>query len=145
MQVLIAGGAGFIGSTIASACVDAGISPVIIDNLGTGRREFTTGRAFYQGDIADGALIDRIFADHPGIQTPHRPVEPGPRSNQPRLTWAGQEPGEADALGSTARTVPTPVTSLALLVKTSLFCPPLNSMPMSLDRSPMMTFPVTAT
>ena len=67
MQVLIAGGAGFIGSTIASACVDAGISPVIVDNLGTGRREFTTGRAFYQGDIADGALIDRIFADHPGI------------------------------------------------------------------------------
>jgi len=49
------------------ACVDAGISPVILDNLGTGRREFTTGRAFYQGDIADGALIDRIFADHPGI------------------------------------------------------------------------------
>ncbi len=67
MKVLIAGGAGFIGSTIASACVDAGISPVIVDNLGTGRREFTAGRAFYQGDIADAALIDRIFTDHPGI------------------------------------------------------------------------------
>jgi len=67
MKVLIAGGAGFIGSTISSACLDAGISPVILDNLGTGRREFTKGRAFYQGDIADGPLIDRIFADHPGI------------------------------------------------------------------------------
>ena len=66
-KVLIAGGAGFIGSTVASACVDAGISPVIVDNLGTGRREFTAGRAFYQGDIADGALIDRIFTDHPDI------------------------------------------------------------------------------
>jgi UDP-glucose 4-epimerase len=67
MKVLIAGGAGFIGSTVASACMDAGITPVIVDNLGTGRREFTVGRAFYEGDIADAGLIDRVFADHPGI------------------------------------------------------------------------------
>ena len=62
MKVLIAGGAGFIGSTIASAGVDAGISPVILGNLGTGRREFAGRRAFYEGDIADGNLVDRIFA-----------------------------------------------------------------------------------
>ena len=67
MKVLIAGGAGFIGSTVASACSDAGISPVILDSMVTGRREFTAGHAFYQGDIADGRLIDRIFAEHPGI------------------------------------------------------------------------------
>ena len=67
MKVLIAGGAGFIGSTVASACSDAGISPVILDSMVTGRREFTAGHAFYQGDIADGPLIDRIFAEHPGI------------------------------------------------------------------------------
>jgi UDP-glucose 4-epimerase len=67
MKVLSAGGAGYIGSTIASACSDAGISPVILDGLVTGRREFALGRAFYEGDIADGPLIDRIFAEHPGI------------------------------------------------------------------------------
>lgn len=67
MKVLITGGAGFIGSTIASACLDAGIEPVILDNLVTGRIEFTDGRTFYQGDVADGALIDRIFAEHPEI------------------------------------------------------------------------------
>jgi UDP-glucose 4-epimerase len=67
MKVLVAGGAGYIGSTIASACSDAGISPVILDSLVTGRREFTAGRPFYQGDIADGPLIDRIFAGHPDI------------------------------------------------------------------------------
>jgi UDP-glucose 4-epimerase len=67
MKVLIAGGAGYIGSTIASACSDAGISPVILDSLVTGRREFTTGRAFYEGDIADGPLVDRVFAEHPDI------------------------------------------------------------------------------
>ena len=55
-KVLITGGAGFIGSTIASACVDRGLTPVILDNLSTGRREFTSGRIFYEGDICDGAL-----------------------------------------------------------------------------------------
>lgn len=67
MKVLVAGGAGYIGSTIASACLDAGIIPVIIDSLVTGRREFTTGRSFFEGDIADGALVDRVFAEHPDI------------------------------------------------------------------------------
>ena len=67
MKVLIAGGAGYIGSTVASACLDAGISPVILDSLVTGRREFTAGRVFYEGDIADGPLVDLIFAEHPDI------------------------------------------------------------------------------
>ncbi|ATZ28710.1 UDP-glucose 4-epimerase [Streptomyces lavendulae subsp. lavendulae] len=67
MKVLVSGGAGFIGSTIASACIDSGITPVILDSLVTGRREFTEGRVFFEGDIADGALVDRIFAEHPEI------------------------------------------------------------------------------
>src|SRR3712207_2850998 len=57
MKILVAGGAGYIGSTVASAAVDAGHEPVILDNLVTGRREFCAGRAFYEGDIADGPLI----------------------------------------------------------------------------------------
>jgi UDP-glucose 4-epimerase len=67
VKVLIAGGAGYIGSTIASACLDNGITPVILDSLVTGRREFTAGREFYQGDIADGTLVDRVFAEHQDI------------------------------------------------------------------------------
>ena len=67
MKVLISGGAGFIGSTIASAAADAGLTPVILDSLVTGKREFTAGRTFYHGDICDGALVDTIFAEHPDI------------------------------------------------------------------------------
>jgi UDP-glucose 4-epimerase len=67
VKVLIAGGAGYVGSTVASACSDAGIVPLVLDSLATGRREFTAGRAFYQGDIADRALVDRVFAEHPDI------------------------------------------------------------------------------
>lgn len=68
MKALIAGGAGFIGSTVASACLDEGIVPVILDNLRTGRVEFTRGREFYRGDVADPRLLDRIFAEHPDIE-----------------------------------------------------------------------------
>jgi UDP-glucose 4-epimerase len=66
-KILITGGAGFIGSTVASACLDHGITPVILDSLVTGRREFTAGRVFYEGDIADGALLDKVFAEHQDI------------------------------------------------------------------------------
>ncbi|MFV2118400.1 UDP-glucose 4-epimerase GalE [Streptomyces sp. Act-28] len=68
MKILIAGGAGFIGSTVASACLDAGIEPVVLDNLVTGRKEYTAGRTFYEGNIADGRLIDEIFISHPDIE-----------------------------------------------------------------------------
>lgn len=67
MKVLVTGGAGFIGSTICSALLDDGHVPVVLDDLSTGRREFVAGRSFYEGDVADHALLDRIFADHPEI------------------------------------------------------------------------------
>lgn len=65
MTVLITGGAGFIGSTVATACREAGLATVVLDDLSTGARAFAEGGAFYEGDVADGALIDRIVAEHP--------------------------------------------------------------------------------
>lgn len=67
MKILITGGAGYIGSTICSALEDSGHTPVILDSLVTGREEFTRGRAFYPGDIADAVLVQKIFKDHPKI------------------------------------------------------------------------------
>lgn len=67
MKVLIAGGAGYIGSTVASACLDSGVTPVILDNLSTGRLEFTKERILYRGDIADADLLARVFGEHPDI------------------------------------------------------------------------------
>jgi UDP-glucose 4-epimerase len=67
MKVLVTGGAGYIGSTVASACLDNGVEPVLLDDLSTGWLGFTRNRIFYRGDIADGALIDRIFREHPDI------------------------------------------------------------------------------
>ncbi|MBV6702477.1 UDP-glucose 4-epimerase GalE [Kitasatospora aureofaciens] len=66
-KVLITGGAGYIGSTVASALLDRGVIPVVLDDLSKGRAEFVEDRIFYRGDIADAALLDRIFAEHPDI------------------------------------------------------------------------------
>ncbi|HEY4692133.1 MAG TPA: UDP-glucose 4-epimerase GalE [Bellilinea sp.] len=67
MKFLITGGAGYIGSTIASAMLDSGHTPILLDNLSVGKREFTRGRNFYQADIADQAALETIFRDHPEI------------------------------------------------------------------------------
>ncbi|MCK8477097.1 UDP-glucose 4-epimerase GalE [Microbacterium aurugineum] len=67
MKVLITGGAGYIGSTIATACIEAGLDVVLLDDLSRGLRSFGEGRDLYVGDIADGAVVDRMLADHPDI------------------------------------------------------------------------------
>lgn len=67
MKVLVTGGAGYIGSTVCSALEEHGHTPVILDSLVTGRREFTRGRAFYEGDIADRALLERLLREHPDV------------------------------------------------------------------------------
>jgi UDP-glucose 4-epimerase len=68
MKYLITGGAGYIGSTIASALIDAGHTPIILDSLVRGREEFTRGRIFYKMDIGDRAGLEQIFREHPDIQ-----------------------------------------------------------------------------
>ncbi len=59
MNILITGGAGFIGSSIADAYLDRGHDVVIIDNLTTGVLDnVPRGATFYQMDIRDEGLVD---------------------------------------------------------------------------------------
>ena len=48
MKVLVTGGAGYIGSTISSALEEHGHTPIILDSLITGRREFVRNHTFYE-------------------------------------------------------------------------------------------------
>jgi UDP-glucose 4-epimerase len=64
LPVLVTGGAGYIGSHAVLALSDAGWPVAVIDNLTTGFRwAVPDGVPFYQGDIEDGALLARIFAE----------------------------------------------------------------------------------
>jgi UDP-glucose 4-epimerase len=67
MKVLITGGAGYIGSTIATALEAAGHVPLILDHLEAGRQEFVGDRVFYPADIADRATLRRIADEHPDL------------------------------------------------------------------------------
>jgi UDP-glucose 4-epimerase len=63
-SVLVTGGAGYIGSHAVLALRDAGWPVAVIDNLATGFRfAVPDDVVFYEGDIEDGALLARIFAE----------------------------------------------------------------------------------
>ena len=62
MKLLVTGGAGYIGGTVAGLLSDRGHQAVIFDNLSHGRRELLPqGIDFIEGDLADRAHIERIF------------------------------------------------------------------------------------
>ena len=64
MNILITGGAGFIGSSIADAYRERGHEIVIVDNLSTGKLEnVPKGAVFYQMDIRDEGFAD-IVREH---------------------------------------------------------------------------------
>ncbi|MCK5219356.1 NAD-dependent epimerase/dehydratase family protein [bacterium] len=63
MKILVTGGAGFIGSNVADAFINAGHEVAILDDLSSGTQENVNPKAkFYQMDIAD-PRIDGIFAE----------------------------------------------------------------------------------
>lgn len=72
MKVLVTGGMGYIGSHTCVQMIDAGMEPIILDNLCNAKEKvldrikMISGVApvFYHGDIRDEALLDSIFAEH---------------------------------------------------------------------------------
>jgi UDP-glucose 4-epimerase len=64
LNILVTGGAGYIGSHAVLALKDSGHNPVVIDNLVTGFRwAIPDDVAFFEGDISDSELVQRIIAD----------------------------------------------------------------------------------
>jgi UDP-glucose 4-epimerase len=65
MAILVAGGAGYIGSVTVELLRAAGERVVVLDNLVRGHRPaLAADIPFYQGKIGDRALLERIAAEH---------------------------------------------------------------------------------
>ena len=65
MSVLICGGAGYIGSHAVRRFVANGEDVIVVDNLETGHREaLDPGVKFYEGDIRNAAVLDKIFEEN---------------------------------------------------------------------------------
>ena len=72
MNVLVTGGAGYIGSHTCLELLESGYGVVVIDNLCNSNQESLrrvqklTGKTlkFYEGDVRDAQLLHRIFAEN---------------------------------------------------------------------------------
>ncbi len=67
-NVLVCGGAGYIGSHMVRALVARGCTPVIFDNLSTGHADAVDAAApdcdLVRGDLLDRQALRRLFAEH---------------------------------------------------------------------------------
>ena len=65
MNILVTGGAGYIGSIVVEELIKKYHSVLIIDNLQEGHRESVSPTAeFYEGDVGNKKLIEKIFTEH---------------------------------------------------------------------------------
>jgi UDP-glucose 4-epimerase len=65
-RVLVPGGAGYIGSVVASQLLAKGCEVIVCDNLSHGsKKAVPTGAKLIVADTADRAALDHIFQEHP--------------------------------------------------------------------------------
>lgn len=67
MAILVAGGAGYIGSHTVAELLEGNEEVVVADNLEKGHQEAVLGGKFYRGDLRDDAFLDRVFQEN-GIE-----------------------------------------------------------------------------
>ncbi len=96
-RVVVTGGAGFIGSHVADACLAAGHEVLVLDDLSTGTRGNVPGGAeFVQGDIRDGNTLREVFA---GFR-PHWVSHQAAQTSVAVSTRLPIEDAEANVLGT---------------------------------------------
>jgi len=62
MKILVTGGAGYIGGTVAGLLIQKGHQAVVFDNLSHGKRELLpAGVEFVQGELSDRGAIENLF------------------------------------------------------------------------------------
>lgn len=65
MNVLVTGGAGFIGSHVAKECLKLGFKTVVLDDLSGGFEDnLPEGSVFVKGSINDLALVQSLFKEY---------------------------------------------------------------------------------
>jgi UDP-glucose-4-epimerase GalE len=63
-NILVVGGAGYIGSYMCKYLYQNGFNPVTLDNLRTGHEQAVKWGPFIKGSLLDRELLHRVFTDH---------------------------------------------------------------------------------
>ena len=78
LTILVAGGAGYIGSHMVKELLRENFQVITVDNLSTGNRHLLPGGTFIKGDLGNQQLLDNIFTQYVlnnygvGHRIPHR-------------------------------------------------------------------------
>jgi len=63
-EILIVGGAGYIGSHMGKYLHNKGLKPIVLDNLSLGHEEAVKWGPLYKGELNDEKLLSEIFHKH---------------------------------------------------------------------------------
>src|SRR5882672_1777210 len=63
-NILVVGGAGYIGSHTCLELSRSGYTPIVFDNLANGHREFVQWGPFEQGDVRDRKRLGEVISTH---------------------------------------------------------------------------------
>lgn len=102
-NVLVTGGAGYIGSHACKVLAQAGFVPVTFDNLSTGWEQAVKFGPFEQGDLLDRARLDEVFAKHRPVAVMHFAAfsQVGESMSDPGLYWRNNVGGSLNLIEAT--------------------------------------------
>lgn len=88
-NVLVTGGAGYIGSHACKVLKNQGYNPVVFDNLSTGWQDAVKFGPFVKGDLSDRAVLDSVFDQFNPVAVLHFAAlsQVGEATENPGLYW----------------------------------------------------------
>ncbi|MBA84736.1 MAG: UDP-glucose 4-epimerase GalE [Rhodobacteraceae bacterium] len=103
-NVLVTGGAGYIGSHACKALKAAGFTPVTFDNLVTGWQDAVKFGPFEKGDLLDRARLDQVFAQYQPVAVMHFAAlsQVGESMSNPGKYWLNNTGGSLNLIEAAA-------------------------------------------
>lgn len=102
-NVIVTGGAGYIGSHACKALAAAGFVPVTFDNLVTGWEDAVKFGPFEKGDLMDRARLDEVFAKYEPVAVMHFAAlsQVGESMKEPGKYWLNNVGGSLNLIEAT--------------------------------------------
>lgn len=104
-NVIVTGGAGYIGSHTCAALSRKGFTPITVDNLSNGHAEFVKWGPFINADVRDGAMLNSVFDEYQPVGIIHFAalIEVGQSVKEPLAFYENNLLGSLSLLQAAAR------------------------------------------
>ena len=110
-NILVVGGAGYIGAHVCKALAARGDVPVVFDNLSSGHEHAVKWGPLIKGDLRSAEDLDRAFAEHAlaGVMHFAANIEVGEGQRFPLRFWENNVAGVVTLLAAMARAGVKPI------------------------------------